>query len=255
MKTVDALRGTLTTEGGVPLRVAAYMRISDAIRRGALPAASLLPSESDLVEMMGVSRTVIREALIFLEEDGFIVSRRGIGRFVAGTLPPRGIERIQPAEAVLADKRGPADLKRTAARILGRTALFAADALALGEDDSSWIFESVLSRNDQPVAVLQEHLPASDKLTTDIAALLESQPPDQSVLRSLLDHGIRPLNGSTQLTVGAAGQTRGNLLGVSSGEPMLILTTRLLRGEVALYVSKLILNPRESHVTVNHTSK
>src|SRR5690625_7373209 len=64
--------GTVTATAGVPLRVAAYMRISDAIRSGVLPRSSLLPSEADLGRALGVSRTVIREALILLEEDGQI---------------------------------------------------------------------------------------------------------------------------------------------------------------------------------------
>jgi DNA-binding transcriptional MocR family regulator len=37
---------------------------------------------------MKVSRTVVREALMLLEEGGLIRARRGVGRFVADTLPP-----------------------------------------------------------------------------------------------------------------------------------------------------------------------
>src|SRR5690625_6726708 len=93
--------GTVTATAGVPLRVADYMRISDAIRSGVLPRSSLLPSEADLGRALGVSRTVIREALILLEEDGLLRPRRGIGRFVNERLPDRGIQRLERSERIL----------------------------------------------------------------------------------------------------------------------------------------------------------
>ncbi|MDV7105358.1 FadR/GntR family transcriptional regulator [Vibrio sp. TH_r3] len=43
---------------------------------------SKLPTEAKLSETYGVSRTIIREALTRLKEDGLVVSRRGSGNFV-----------------------------------------------------------------------------------------------------------------------------------------------------------------------------
>ncbi|CAH0158692.1 hypothetical protein SRABI83_00894 [Arthrobacter sp. Bi83] len=44
---------------------------------------------------MKVSRTVVREALMLLEEDGLIRAHRGVGRFVSDTLPRIGIKLIR----------------------------------------------------------------------------------------------------------------------------------------------------------------
>ena len=66
---------------------------------------------TELVELLGVSRTVVREALIFLEEDGFIRSRRGIGRFVAERLPVAGLERVEAPERLLVPEGG--EVERT----------------------------------------------------------------------------------------------------------------------------------------------
>jgi GntR family transcriptional repressor for pyruvate dehydrogenase complex len=41
-----------------------------------------LPSETRLAEMFGMSRTIVREALVRLASDGFTESRRGAGSFV-----------------------------------------------------------------------------------------------------------------------------------------------------------------------------
>jgi len=56
--------------------------IQDAIKQGKFPAGSQLPPEMELLQMMGISRTTLREALRILEEQRFIRKRRGLGTFV-----------------------------------------------------------------------------------------------------------------------------------------------------------------------------
>lgn len=55
-----------------------------AIRSGDYEPGSKLPSESQLTETLGVSRTVVREALAALRADGLVESRQGAGVFVLG---------------------------------------------------------------------------------------------------------------------------------------------------------------------------
>jgi len=64
------------------LTEAAYQELRKAILTGAYEPGAQLPTEADLGEMLGVSRTVIREALHTLEEDGLINRRHGVGTFV-----------------------------------------------------------------------------------------------------------------------------------------------------------------------------
>ena len=59
-----------------------YERIMASIVAGELPAGEKLPSESQLADMFGVSRPVIREALARLRADGVVMSRHGSGTFV-----------------------------------------------------------------------------------------------------------------------------------------------------------------------------
>ena len=56
--------------------------IQEAIKQGKFPAGSQLPPEMELLQMMGISRTTLREALRILEEQRFIRKRRGLGTFV-----------------------------------------------------------------------------------------------------------------------------------------------------------------------------
>ena len=64
------------------LTEAAQEEIRQAILSGTYRPGSQLPGEMELVTMLGVSRTVVREALRMLEEDGLITRRHGVGTFV-----------------------------------------------------------------------------------------------------------------------------------------------------------------------------
>lgn len=61
-------------------RVVAALR--QQILSGAFPAGQKLPTESQLTDRFGVSRTVIREAMASLAADGFVEPRQGAGVFV-----------------------------------------------------------------------------------------------------------------------------------------------------------------------------
>lgn len=58
-------------------------RIADEITRGELPPGTRLPTEQAMVRALGVSRTVVREAVAALRADGLVVTRQGAGVFVA----------------------------------------------------------------------------------------------------------------------------------------------------------------------------
>ena len=56
--------------------------LRQAITGGTFLPGSQLPTEAELCQMLGVSRTVVREALRVLENDGLVVRRHGVGTFV-----------------------------------------------------------------------------------------------------------------------------------------------------------------------------
>ncbi|MDQ2690513.1 MAG: GntR family transcriptional regulator, partial [Chloroflexota bacterium] len=60
----------------------ALQELRQAIVGGTFRPGSQLPTEAELCGMLGVSRTVVREALRVLEDDGFVVRRHGVGTFV-----------------------------------------------------------------------------------------------------------------------------------------------------------------------------
>ena len=60
--------------------VVAY--ISEAIRNGSISPGDKLPTESEIMRIQGVSRTVVREAISHMQAAGMVETRHGIGTFV-----------------------------------------------------------------------------------------------------------------------------------------------------------------------------
>jgi GntR family transcriptional repressor for pyruvate dehydrogenase complex len=64
-------------------------RIAADIRRGQLEPGARLPTEQEMILALGVSRTVVREAIAALRAQGLVITRQGVGAFVAdGALRP-----------------------------------------------------------------------------------------------------------------------------------------------------------------------
>ncbi|WP_406732197.1 GntR family transcriptional regulator [Streptomyces sp. NBC_01794] len=77
---------------------AAYLQIADEIKRqihdGKLSPGDKIASEATLMKDHNVSRTVARQAISRLREDGFVISHQGKGSFVAA--PSEDRERRSP---------------------------------------------------------------------------------------------------------------------------------------------------------------
>ena len=73
---------TLPATGPDRLSDQVYRDIFDRIMQGEFPRGSRLPTQQRLSEIFGVSRPIVREALMRLSDDGLIRSRQGSGSFV-----------------------------------------------------------------------------------------------------------------------------------------------------------------------------
>jgi DNA-binding FadR family transcriptional regulator len=73
-------------------------RIAADITAGRLPPGARLPTEQELMAALGVSRTVIREAVAALRAEGLIATRQGVGSFVA-ELSTRTLFRLDPGQS------------------------------------------------------------------------------------------------------------------------------------------------------------
>lgn len=106
-------------------------QVRTLIRQGRLKAGDQLPSERELAETFKVSRTSVREALRALETQGLIVSRTGMGNFVAD-LPIESL--VAPlAKLLIQEKDALADIFEMRRLVEPRIASLAAERATHGD--------------------------------------------------------------------------------------------------------------------------
>lgn len=244
----------LTTTVGQPLRVAVYARIAQGIRDDVFPLGSALPRETELGTALGVSRTVVREAMMLLEEDGLITTRRGVGRFVAASTPRVGLEDLRPFETALA---GPGQSITVEPRpiVMQPNTEFVSTNLHLDLEANTWFRESVLTRDDEPIAIVQEHLPAGrylSDISPQIAENLQrAAEQDATVFAGLLELcGPVFTASSFHIAPSVVGASRGKQLRLAASDPVIILTQVIEHDSTPVYVAKCIVSSRVGHLTV-----
>lgn len=130
-------------------------RIAALITSGKLQPGERLPTEAELMDAMGVSRTVVREAVAALKADGLVVTRQGAGAFVANDaarmpfrIDPDSLSSIDDVIAVMelrlaieveaaalaAERAGPAAVKAIDKALAAIDRAIAADDSAVAED-------------------------------------------------------------------------------------------------------------------------
>lgn len=243
----DFLSSPLPDSAGQPLRVIIYSRLSEAIRGGLLPPGSMLPKESELGTMLGVSRTVVREALMLLEEDGLLLTRRGIGRFVSSVLPTPGLENLLPPEKLLSNSHSKISLKRIDNR-LQKPSDLTHELLRISKNDDSWFCESLVYRDESVIALVQEHLPAGEALDAvdpRIARALSDPQQQHLSVHALLLTLTATAPGPGLCTVQAAipGTDRGQKLGIDPNAPVMVQTQTFMYQGNPFYLAKIIITP------------
>ncbi len=84
-----------TTNRGLEGRIVDYIR--DLVERGVLSVGERLPPERELAVQLGVSRSVLREAIATLAALGLVESRHGRGVFIVGGSIQASAQRLSSA--------------------------------------------------------------------------------------------------------------------------------------------------------------
>lgn len=86
--------------------VPVYQQVASALRdqidRGGLAPGTLLPSEAQISGRFGVGRDTVRDALAVLRSEGRIVTVRGVGSYVRGTVEDMTTVRVEASARVTA---------------------------------------------------------------------------------------------------------------------------------------------------------
>lgn len=146
----------------IPMRVMIYRKIHEKINSGEFKQGERLPSESELCKVFGVSRTVIREALITLEEDGIIETRRGKGRFVVPYSERRAVKLTPnaPIELIFEAEVPNVTFELRSFFIQGAD-LYISNILNISRDTPLLVAVYLIKVDDNPIAVCETFIPLS----------------------------------------------------------------------------------------------
>lgn len=189
------------------------------IRAGRLAVGAQLPSEAELCSSYDVSRTVVRQALLELANEGLISRIKGKGSFVAR---PKVDEHLAQNLVGLAEEvsaRGQHLENQILVFEEQRPPEHIAHNLGLDSQENVVRLDRLRFINGEPWVVTSTFLPSAlcapllglDMRHRSLYSTMEEE------LGLVVDHGRRTIEAAL------AGQERGPLLGIEPGAPVLLL--------------------------------
>lgn len=134
----------------ITLTSATVESLRKAIQEEKFPPGSQLPPELELMNILGVSRTTLREALRTLEEQGFIIRRRGLGTYVSEKSIIKDISiNFGISEMITQAGLTPGTLEAFVRK--DRASASIAASLEISENDPVVIVDRVRTANNRPV--------------------------------------------------------------------------------------------------------
>lgn len=209
-------------KGFKPLRVQLYERLLRMISDGSLPVGSKLPSEPELASLLKVSRNVLRETLLLMEQDGIIVNQRGVGRTVLGVAqapPSTDISRFVDTVDFLGARGERVDCSVIAAYDQEAGSV-ARSRLALSEGERVLVLEIRAQLSGIPVAYMVDFVPV--KVVTFALERVRRDAP-HSAIRLLESVGIRAVRSEVEASAVHLGEADARNARVPSDTPALLL--------------------------------
>jgi GntR family transcriptional regulator len=183
-------------------------------RRG---EGDLLPSESEMCRQYSVSRTVVRQALAELEDEGLVHKVKGKGTYVTGR--PLNTSFVQHSLGFYESMQRAGHEVRSRTLIL-RTepaSVSMAKLVEVGVGEDVVRFDRVRSVDGRPVQVVRTVLPA--RLFPGLA---DEDMTDRSLYQVLAEnYGIRPSSGHRSIDATALSAEDAGHLGAPAGDPAL----------------------------------
>jgi GntR family transcriptional regulator len=132
--------------------------IQEAIRQGKFPAGSQLPSEMELLQMLGVSRTTLREALRILVEQRLIRKRRGLGTFVMERAIVKDLSRNFGITEMISQAGYTAGMRDVHIK-LDKASKMLVEKMGIPENSTMVVIERVRTANQIPVVWTRDIMP------------------------------------------------------------------------------------------------
>lgn len=203
-----------------PLYLQAIAELTKMMESGELPIGSQLPPEGELADLLGISRSTLREALGHLESYGLVSRQQGRGTFVSapqGRGFLGGLERLEPFRYVAEQaKKNHKVVERIVDHNLELPEI--QDELKLGADKKFHRIQVVESIDDVRCMYLEDYLIADN---FDPEKMVDYE---GSMLTFLIENREPPLaNSHTKIFALSADEKVADKLHVEEGLPILHL--------------------------------
>ncbi|NDL62979.1 histidine utilization repressor [Acerihabitans arboris] len=214
-----------------------YQRVKQAIvqqiRSGAWEPHRRIPSESELVAELGVSRMTINRALRELTGEGYLVRMQGVGTFVAELKPQTAmleVRNIADEIAARGHRHSSVLLALEARQATGE------EALSLGIQPGQQLFHSMIVHYENDIAVQLEDrcvnpLTAPDYLRQDFNRITPYYYLTQAAPLTAGEHRVE--------AVWASSRER-ELLQLAENEPCLLIHRRTWFGKLVVTSARLL---------------
>ena len=211
-----------SSRSSIASRVAAELR--RALEDGEVAEDGRLPAEADLARMFGVSRTSIREAVVELEEQGFVRRRQGSGTYLhRDPAALRNNLNVNSGVTELIEAAGWTPGTRNVSRVRRSASADEAVLLGIAPGDPVLVLERVRTADGRPVVFTLDVIPlgplASRGLSADaLEAVITVQ---QSLYRALESLGMVVQHGEAEIRPAHADERLAAELGVEPGSLLL----------------------------------
>jgi GntR family transcriptional regulator len=213
---------TLSAGTGLPLYIQIRNLLREQIRLGEWSAYEPMPTEDELVNHFGVSRTTVRQAMADLVNEGLVVRKAGRGTFAR---QPLLVLRMQQWHSLALDiaQRGLRSSKLTLIleRLDARTEI-AHRASELAEGDVLHL-KQVRYADDMPIVVLDHYFPFE---RCGFLADMSVDDPTFSIQQALGQHGIELHSAKGEVSATAATELEAKYLQVPPGTPLVEIASK-----------------------------
>ena len=195
-----------------------YRQIEQALREriATLRPGERLPSDAELCTEFGVSRMTARNAMQRLAEDGLVARQPGRGSFVAEPPAHRRANRLMTFTQEML-RRGRVPSSRMLTRVIRPSTSPESDSLGIPYRQPVVHLRRLRCADDEPIAI------ESAVLIRDCAdAVMTADLARGSLHETLARAGFVLRRGTGTIAAAAASAEEGRLLGIRTGDPLLV---------------------------------
>lgn len=204
----------------VPMYYQLKKIILDMIREGKLKPGDMIPTELELSDIFGISRTTTRQALMELVMEGQLYRIKSKGTFVAEKRVMQDFTNVIRASNNLLQTQN----VKTTTKVLELSVVKANDRvskmLQLKEGEDVIYLRRLRFVNDEPNVLMDAYLPGccKDMLNIDM---------DKTGLYEFLDREVEtaPVKAVRELEAILADEREAELLGIKKGDPIQLTTS------------------------------